>query len=92
MLLSVAGFIDSFLSWKLFIPLGRLSFHVYLVHYALISLIMSQVTFSVYATQLLGVSMMLTYTDAGVNNNLMDIEQLRGVFQHRPDDSLHSLF
>ncbi len=54
------GYINTFLSWECFRPLGRLSFNVYLVHYQLIPLIYGQITYEVVGTHIFVVIMLLS--------------------------------
>lgn len=55
------GFVNQFLSWKFFIPLSRLSFAVYLIHFNLIKAYVSHMrkpfyfTECVYATTYVGI-------------------------------------
>lgn len=46
------GFIQSFLSWKCFIPLARLSYAVYLVHFAFVKAYTSQQRKPLYFTEM----------------------------------------
>ncbi len=46
------GFINTFLSWEAFGPLGKLSFNVYLVHYEIFPLIFAQFLYPVVITHL----------------------------------------
>ncbi len=50
------GFINTFLSWEAFGPLGRLAFNIYLVQYPVIAVVFPQFTYPVVATFLLIVS------------------------------------
>ena len=54
------GFINTFLSWECFRPLGRMSFNAYLVHYQIIPLIYGQVTYDVVGTHIFIVIMFLS--------------------------------
>ncbi len=50
------GFVNRFLSWEGFGPLGKLAFNVYLVHYPLILLVDAQFTYTVVMHHILVVS------------------------------------
>ncbi len=50
------GFINAFLSWEAFGPLGKMAFNVYLIHYPIIRLVMAQYAYPVVVTNMLIVS------------------------------------
>ncbi len=52
----LSGFINTFLSWEAFGPLGKMAFTVYLIHYPLLRLIIAQYTYPVVVSNLLIVS------------------------------------
>jgi len=55
-LIYVQGFINTFLSWGAFAPLGRLSFIVYLIHYDFIGYFLTQLSHEVIISHLYVVS------------------------------------
>ncbi len=53
---NVLGWINEFLSWEAFAPLGRLSFNVYLIHYDIELLVWLTFTYSIVIDHMFVVS------------------------------------
>ncbi len=60
------GWINSFLSWEGFVPLGKLSFNIYLIHFDLIHVVWLTFSYSLVITNMTCVSLaklILTYME-----------------------------
>ncbi len=53
--MTIAGVINSFLSWGLFKPLARINYITYLAHYGFLSLVLYSITYSVEWTDIIAV-------------------------------------
>jgi len=58
------GFVNKFLSWGAFIPLGKLSFIVYIVHYKILFWMWYQVTHEVVVGHLYVVASTIVHAEA----------------------------